>query len=66
VSANNYQEEDIRSLKWMVTPKHKGITSNKLETTTILLLWWWAKNTIASINQWIKLGLQYYYPRVSL
>ena len=32
---SNYKEEEIRSLKWMLTPKHKAITSNKLETTEV-------------------------------
>ena len=32
---HNYKEKEIRSLKWMLTPKHKEITSNKLETTEV-------------------------------
>jgi hypothetical protein len=33
VCPNNYKEEEIRSLKWMITSKHKQLTSNKLGTT---------------------------------
>ena len=32
---HNYNEEEMRSLKWMLTPKHKEITCNKLETTEV-------------------------------
>jgi hypothetical protein len=35
VFPNNYKEEEIRSLKKMLTPKNKEITSNKLETTEV-------------------------------
>jgi hypothetical protein len=33
VCPNTYKEGEIRFLKWMLTPIHKEIKSNKLETT---------------------------------
>jgi hypothetical protein len=32
---NTYKEREIRFLKWILTPKHKEITSNKLKTTDV-------------------------------